>query len=110
MAIDSSIAMGVQPMKIDSPMNALAQMMQIKHAQQQTQLGELTMQDHQRTYDDTNKLNQAYTRALGADGAIDRNKLFSLVAQSNLGSKIPALQKGFMETDKATGEVDAQKF
>lgn len=56
MSIDSSIAMGVQPMKIESPMNALAQMMQIKHAQQQTQLGELTMQEHVDKRDRTNRL------------------------------------------------------
>ena len=46
--IDSSIAMGVKPMQIESPMNALAQAMQLKQLQQQGQMGEMQMQDRQR--------------------------------------------------------------
>lgn len=46
--IDSSIAMGVKPMQIESPMNALAQAMQLKQLQQQGQMGEMQMQERQR--------------------------------------------------------------
>jgi hypothetical protein len=46
--IDSSIAMGVKPMQIESPMNALAQAMQLKQLQQQGQMGEMQMQESQR--------------------------------------------------------------
>ena len=46
--IDSSIAMGVKPVQIESPMNALAQAMQLKQLQQQGQIGEMQMQDRQR--------------------------------------------------------------
>lgn len=46
--IDSSIAMGVKPVQIESPMNALAQAMQLKQLQQQGQIGEMQMQEHQR--------------------------------------------------------------
>ena len=46
--IDSSIAMGVKPMRIESPMNALAKAMQLKQLQQQGQMGEMQMQDRQR--------------------------------------------------------------
>lgn len=54
--IDSSIAMGVKPMQIESPMNALAQAMQLKQLQQQGQMGEMQMQERQ--------------RGLGADNAL----------------------------------------
>lgn len=46
--IDSSIAMGVKPMQIEAPMNALAQAMQLKQLQQQGQMGEMQMQERQR--------------------------------------------------------------
>lgn len=46
--IDSSIAMGVKPVQIESPMNALAQAMQLKQLQQQGQMGEMQMQERQR--------------------------------------------------------------
>lgn len=46
--IDSSIAMGVKPIQIESPMNALAQAMQLKQLQQQGQMGEMQMQERQR--------------------------------------------------------------
>lgn len=110
MPIDSSIAMGVQPMKIDSPMNALAQILQVQNAQQANQLGSMTMQHKQQEYDDINKLNSFYTGALGADGKIDRAKLYQNVASGGLGSKLPSLQKGFLDSDEAQGKVDAQKF
>jgi len=110
MPIDASIAMGVQPMKIDSPVNALAQILQVQNAQQTNQLGVLFMQAKQREYDDTNKLNQLYPSAMGADGKIDRSLLYKNAAAGGLGSKIPGLQKGFLETDESQGKVDAQKF
>lgn len=61
MTIDSSIALGVKPVQIDSPINALAQMYQIKAAQQQSQAADMTMQGHQRTLDDSNKLRSLFS-------------------------------------------------
>ena len=56
--IDSSIAMGVKPMQIESPMNALAQAMQLKQLQQQGQMGEMQMQERQRGLEADNALAQ----------------------------------------------------
>ena len=95
MPIDSSIAMGVQPMKIDSPMNALAQILQVQNAQQANQLGSMTMQHKQQEYDDTNKLNSFYTGALGEDGKIDRAALRCIKTSLRAGwvPKSPACKK-----------------
>lgn len=65
--IDSSIAMGVKPMQIESPMNALAQAMQLKQLQQQGQMGEMQMQERQRGLDADNAL--AKLLAGGKSGA-----------------------------------------
>ena len=109
MPIDSSIAMGYQPIKLENPMNSLAQMMQIQGAQKQNQLADLTMQQHQLAIDETNKLNALYAGAINPDGTIDRSKLFANAATGGLGARIPGLQKGFLEADEAQGKVDKQK-
>ena len=109
MGIDSSIAMGVRPVQIESPMNALAQMMQIKQSQQANQLNGMKMDEYQRGIGETNRLNSLYSGSIGTDGKIDRVKLITGAASQNLGSKIPGLQKGFLETDESQGKVDKQK-
>ena len=109
MGLDSSIAMGYQPIKLDNPMNSLAQLMQLDQATNQNKLAELQFQQHQQAQNDTNSLNALYAGAIGADGKIDRAKLLQGAASQNLGSKIPGLQKGFLETDEAQGKVDKQK-
>jgi hypothetical protein len=109
MGLDSSIAMGYQPIKLDNPMNSLAQLMQLDQAKNQNKLAELQFQQHQQAQNDTNSLNALYAGAMGADGKIDRAKLLQGAASQNLGSKIPGLQKGFLETDEAQGKVDKQK-
>ncbi len=107
--VNSNIAMGAQPVQINDPMNQLAKMMQIKQAMQQNDINDAAMQDRQRGYEDTNKLNSLYASSMGENGTIDRNKLYQTVAQNNMGSKIPGLQKGFLDTDEAQGKVNKQK-
>lgn len=102
MAIDSSIAMGYQPIKLENPMNQLTQLMQIRAAQSQYDVGQQGIQE-------ANKLNLLYSGAIDADGNIDRKKLLSGAAQQGLGSRIPGLQKGFYEADEAKGKADKQK-
>lgn len=48
MPIDTSIYSQLQPMKFESPMNALAQVMQVKGAQSQNRLAELTLGEKER--------------------------------------------------------------
>ena len=58
MGIDANIALGVKPMQIDNPMNALAQMMQIKDAQQQSQLNGMKMDEYSRGVESQNRMRQ----------------------------------------------------
>lgn len=110
MPIDSSIYGNIQPYHAPDQLNQLAKVMQIQGAQRENQLGQLKMDEYQRGLADTNALNTLYQGALGADGKIDRNALYTGAAKSGLGSKIPALQKGFMEADKGQAEVDEKTF
>ncbi len=56
MAIDPSIALGVRPIQIESPMNQLAQMMQFKQMQSTNALNGLKMDEYQRGVTTQNRL------------------------------------------------------
>lgn len=56
MPLDPSIALGVQPIKIESPVNQLAAVLGVQNAQQQNQIGALNLQNQQRTLDESNRL------------------------------------------------------
>lgn len=112
--IDARIPLGVQNPQFQtqqqSPINMLAQVMQLKDAQANSQVNALKMQEYQRGIEESNKLNALYSGAVGPDGKIDRTKLLTGAATGGLGSKIPALQKQFAETDKANVDLDKTRI
>jgi hypothetical protein len=109
MAIDANIySQFIKPPKTVQEYDAEA--LQAKTAAQMNQINAMKMDEYQRGVGETNKLNNLYQGALGADGKIDRNMLFQRAASQGLGSKIPGLQKGFLDTDEAQGKVDKQKI
>ena len=105
MAIDASIPLGVQPMEVQSPVNAFAKMQQLQGMQQQNAINALALQERQRAIADDANLNRIYGQAYDEQGKLDRNKLFSGMAGANLGSRIPAAQKLLSEQDKAQLET-----
>lgn len=105
--IDARIPLGVQPMQLpqqrpDAQLNMLAQALQLKSGMSQ-------MQEAERERAERNALAEAYKGALGQDGSVDRNRLFSTLASQNLGARIPVLQKQFADADKATADVGKVK-
>ncbi|KFC61960.1 hypothetical protein [Massilia sp. LC238] len=56
MALDPSIIGGIRPIQIDSPVNALAQVLRVQGMQQETQLGQAKLDEYQRTKARGNKL------------------------------------------------------
>lgn len=58
--MDYSIALGVKPMQLDSPMNSLAQMLQIQQAQGANQLNALKMDEYKRSVDEQNQLRSLF--------------------------------------------------
>jgi len=74
MAIDSSIAMGVKPPQIDSPMNALAKVLQIREAQQGQQLDAMKMDEYRRGVESQNSLRQLLG-GFGQDHAANQQRL-----------------------------------
>ena len=106
MTIDSSIALGVKPVQIDSPTNALAQMYQIKAAQQQGQAADMTMQKEQRGVDDSNKLRSLFS-APGFDMQ-NADSLKQVMAISPTQGM--AMQKAQLDNNKTRGEIDSKAF
>lgn len=70
MAIDPSIALGVKPAQFDSPVNALAQLLQVQGAQQQNQLGQAKLDEYQRGVERTNRL-QSLLASIKPDAPAD---------------------------------------
>lgn len=104
--IDARIALGFQPQtQIQDPTNALAKMLQVQGAQQEGQMRAMQMQDAQEARTSKNKLAELYQSSMGADGKIDRNKLYQGAAQGGLGAQIPGLQKQFADVDEQAGKI-----
>lgn len=110
MPIDASIYSQIQQPKPVNMLADYANVMQLQGAQQANQLNMLKMDKYKRGMEETNALNRIYQGAINPDGTIDRSRLFAAAASSNLGSKIPAMQKAFADQDKALTEADQKKF
>lgn len=106
MPIDPSIALQARLPQLESPIDVQAKVQQLKGMQNQNRLADLMFAGKERELQQENALSQAYKSALGGDGAIDRNKLYSGLAQGGLGAKLPGVQKGFADQDKAAREAE----
>jgi hypothetical protein len=100
MAIDPSIIAGLKPPQFETPTNALMQLLQVQHAQSQSQMDDLAYGEKQREVQQNMLLNNVYKSATGADGTVDRNKLYSGIADAGLGAKLPGVQKSYQDLDK----------
>ena len=95
------IARGVDPIQVQSPVNQLAQIEQIRSAQQTNMLRQEQMAALQREREQLQTLNRLYGEAYSpTTGRVDETKLYSGLAQGGLGSQIPGLQKAELERRK----------
>jgi hypothetical protein len=100
-AINEMIARGVDPIQVQSPVNQLAQIEQIRSAQQTNMLRQEQMAALQREREQLQTLNRLYGEAYSpTTGRVDETKLYSGLAQGGLGSQIPGLQKAELERRK----------
>lgn len=108
--LDANLILGAKPIQVENPMNQLVKLLQVQDMQQQGQIRNMQMQDEKSAREQSNRLAELYQSSMGADGKIDRNKLYQGAAQRGLGAKIPGLQKQFADADEQTGKVDAANF
>lgn len=99
MPIDPSIAMGVKAPQFESPVNQLAQLLQVQSAQQQNQLGQAKLDEYQRA---TGRQNLVYQkmRELG-DTATDDQRVGALksLGEFDAADKVMAGQLARTKTD-----------
>jgi hypothetical protein len=99
--VNQMIARGVDPIQVQSPVNQLAQIEQIRSAQQTNMLRQEQMAALQREREQLQTLNRLYGEAYNpTTGRVDETKLYSGLAQGGLGSQIPGLQKAELEREK----------
>ena len=100
--VNQMISQGVQPIQIQSPLNQLAQIEQVRQAQQTNALRQEQMAALQRERQQTQTLNRLYGEAYNPEtGAIDETRLYGGLAQSGFGAQIPGLRKAELERQKA---------
>jgi hypothetical protein len=110
--LNQMIAQGVRPVQIESPLNQLAQVEQLRQAQQTNALRQQQMAALQREQEREQTLNRLYGEAYNpTTKRVDETKLYSGLAQGGLGSQIPGLQKAELErrkTEFATSKEESE--
>jgi hypothetical protein len=109
MAIDPSIVLRLQQPQAANPINKMAQIMQVRGMQDEQSMRQMQADQIRRGIEQENALNEAYRGAVGPDGAVDRNRLFSVLAERGLGAKLPGIQKQFLEADEAQAKLGKTK-
>lgn len=114
MPVDPSIISGLKPIQIESPVNALAQLLQVQGAQQQNQLGQMKLDEHSRGIERTNRL-QALLGGMKQDapaeeqvGALTRGGF--LTEARTLAESSAKVAKEKRESEKFELEGHLKKF
>lgn len=117
--IDTSIYAnsGRPTVQLDNPLDVQLKATQLSGLVGQQKLQGLQLEQAQQEADSQRTLADLYKTAVNPDGTVNRNALSTQAAQRGLGAKIPGLQKGWADADKATADVahtqaqtDASKF
>lgn len=105
MPIDASIPLQARGVQLDNPLDVQAKVMTLRQLAGQQQAQQLQMEQAQRAQEQEATMAELYRGNMSPDGTVNRQALLSSAAQRGLGAKIPTLQKGFAEADKATADV-----
>jgi len=102
MPINPSIALSGKPIEIADPLAQYGKIVQIQAAQNQNALSQYQLSAARQNETSNNALNAAYSAAYDpATGKIDIGKLRQSIAQSGIGSKLPAIEKTLSEQETA---------
>lgn len=102
MPIDASIPLGVRPMQIESPVNQLAQILQVQNSQQQGEMNRLKMDEYQTGIREKNALRSALS-------APDADPYNVLIRHGDVKGATDYL-KGKADVGKTTAETDYKKI
>lgn len=106
-AFNQMLAQGPTPIKFADPVNQMAQLMQLKNAQQTGVVNQMAIDKGQREITQKNALNAAYQRNIGSDGKFNFSGLSQDLASSGQGELVPDILKQKQEYE--TGQNTAAK-
>lgn len=107
MALDPSIITGIRPVQIDSPVNALAQVLKAQSMQQENQLGQAKLDEYQRTKTRQNKLLEL-VQGLPANTSDDQR--ISALKGGGYFDEADKLQTGMLNRRKVEAEAGAKEW
>lgn len=105
MPLDTSIPLQTQGVQLANPMQLQAQALQLRELRALGEDRQLQRETTQRKLNEERTLAELYRNNLGDGGKLNRDTFLQGAAQAGLGARIPDLQKGFAEQDKATADV-----
>ena len=110
MPLDTRIALGIEPIKLADPVAQYNQFAQARAAGNQNALAEYSLSAAQRADVNANALNEAYASSVDPNtGEIDYGKVRNYLAQKNLGSQIPAVEKQRIELGNLNTESQTKQ-
>lgn len=111
MPINPSIAMGFQAPQFESPMNAMAKMIQLRQAEQQNQLGTMKMDEYQRGIGEQNRLRSTLSGLTGdTESQVQALTKAGFLKQAReLAESHAKASKDTREGDKAAADLAAAK-
>ena len=107
MALDPSIITGIRPVQIDSPVNALAQVLKVQSMRQDAQLGQAKLDEYQRTKTRQNKLLEL-VQGLPANTTDDQR--ISALKGGGYFDEADKLETGMLNRQKTGAEVKAKEW
>ena len=103
MAIDPSIALGVKPAQIESPLNQMAKVYEMQNAVQANKLNQLKMDEYQRGIANTERRN-ALLGSFGADMSVDQQ--VNALARGGFLDEAKALAESASKVGKERREAE----
>lgn len=106
MPINPNIAMGVQPMQIQNPMNQLAQYAQIQQGQQANQFGQMQMEEYKRARQEENQVRNYLSQGADLNSPEAQRALLGM-GKSGMGllTNLQAQKKNQIEQSKIESEA-----
>lgn len=101
----ASIIGNIKPVQIDNPLDVQSKVLSLSALRDAGAMNQMKIDQAREEQGAQRTLSDLYRGAIKPDGTVDRQAILSGAAQRGLGSRIPALQKGFAEADKATADV-----
>ena len=98
--IDYTIPGQFRGVQVESPMNAMAQAMQMRNLQESSQMNALKTQEYQRARQEENAVRNWFASGKKLDSPEALNELYQVAPGS-----APAIEKSFLERGKAAAEI-----